>query len=285
MNVKIVEINETNSSRERRLNFPCSRFQLWTDFQSITNHERRFILTIEMKEWELKEEWSDDSTSKLRCFKEFRVHVTEVFHSLFQSSNRHVLVFLFQVINFMRDATSLIVMVLSKWIECCQLMPSSAKFIIINGLRLVLKESANICPNHWNSKHVHVKHSTDWVSHELPSCPVVSCPMSCELTWSWEGRSWKNERSFLVCVKSDICLFSLFVSIKRMEIVLYIVVILGAVLSVKWDCLVLKICWLRKLRIEDGCPVSSCLSSFKFVCWTFTCIIRTERSNFIHIEP
>jgi len=190
MYIKIIEINKTNSSGEWRLDLSSSRFQLWTDFQSISNHERWFILSINMKGWELKEERSDDSSSKFRSFKELSVHVAKILHSLFQSSNRHVLVISFQVVYLMSNASSLIVMILSKRIECSQLMPSSTEFIIIDVQGLILKESTNIGTYHWNSKHVHVHHSTDWVSHELPSCPVVSCPMSCELSWAWEGWSW-----------------------------------------------------------------------------------------------
>lgn len=139
-------------------------------------------------------------------------------------------------------------------------MPSSTKLIVIKFcLSWVFEESAYVWANHWNSKHVHVKHSTDRVSHMFPCCPVISSPMSSKLTRSWKGWSRKNERSFLVCMKRNISLFWLFVSIEGMKIVFNPKVFiweLGTILSVKRYCLILKILWVWSLRIKNSSPIN-----------------------------
>ena len=119
-------------------------------------------------------------------------------------------------------------------------MPSSTQLLV--GFIASLEEAADVSSNHGNSEHVHVHHSADGVSHEVPGGPVVSCPVGSELARPGECRSGDNKGSFRIFIKYELTLscLCLLKPIKRVKIVLYLLLI-STVLGVQRNSLILEI--------------------------------------------
>lgn len=173
---------------------------------------------------------------------------------------------------------SLIVVISSKRIEYSKLMPSCTQlFFLVNCKIFVSKETTDVCTYHWNSKHIHIIHAWNRVSHVLPWLPIVSSPMSSILTWARESRSWDHEWPIDSHILNLISSFALHYSIKWMEIILNTVLILfnASVLRIKRYSLILKRLWVWSFRIEYWTPVFTFSQSSRFwsINWTFSLII------------